>query len=88
MKLLKQEDKRYKIDYSKPVKVYKNLHKDCWSIQQNGLVKAHSDEINLFDCKFLVNEKDRQRVIKTNRKNVHAFVRTSVPKYRAGYIFG
>ena len=74
MKLLKQEDKRYKIDYSKPVKVYKNLHKDCWSIQQNGLVKAHSDEINLFDCKFLVNEKDRQRVIKTNRKNVHAFV--------------
>jgi len=40
MKLLKQEDKRYKIDYSKPVRVYKNLNKGCWSIQQNGLVKA------------------------------------------------
>ena len=55
MKLLKQEDKRYKIDYSKPVRVYKNLNKGCWSIQQNGLVKAYSDEINLFNCKFLVN---------------------------------
>ena len=74
MKLLKQEDKRYKIDYSKPVRVYKNLNKGCWSIQQNGLVKAYSDEINLFNCEFLVNEKDRQRVIKTKRKNVHAFV--------------
>ena len=75
MKLLKQEDKRYKIDYSKPVRVYKNLNKGCWSIQQNGLVKAYSDEINLFNCEFLVNQKNRQRVIKTKRKNVHAFVR-------------
>lgn len=75
MILLKQKDKRYKIDYSKPVKVYRNLHKGCWSIKQNGLVKAHSDEVNLFDCEFLVNEKDRQRVIKTKRKNVHAFVK-------------
>ena len=74
MKLLKQEDKRYKIDYSKPVRVYKNLNKGCWSIQQNGLVKAYSDEINLFNCKFLVNQSNRHRVIKTKRKNVHAFV--------------
>jgi hypothetical protein len=75
MKLLKQEYERYKIDYSKPVRVYKNLNKGCWSIQQNGLVKAYSDEINLFDCKFLVNQSNRHRVIKTKRKNVHAFVR-------------
>ena len=75
MKLLKQEDKRYKIDHSKPVKVYRNLHKGCWSIKQNGLVKAHSDEVNLFDCNFLVNEKNRQKVIKEKRKNVHAFVK-------------
>ena len=75
MILLKQNDKRYKIDQSKPVKVYRNLHKGCWSIQQNGLVKAHSDEVNLFDCEFLVNEKNRQKVIKEKRKNVHAFVK-------------
>lgn len=74
MKLLNQKDKRYRIDYSKPVRLYKNLHKNCWSIKQNELVKAHSDEINLFDCKFLVNERNRQKVIKYKRKNVHAFV--------------
>ena len=75
MILLNQKDKRYKIDQTKPVKVYRNLHKGCWSIQQNGLVKAHSDEVNLFDCEFLVNEKNRQKVIKEKRKNVHAFVK-------------
>lgn len=75
MILLNQADKRYKIDRSKPVKVYRNLHKGCWSIKQNGLVKAHSDEVNLFDCNFLVNEKNRQKVIKEKRKNVHAFVK-------------
>ena len=75
MKLLNQTDKRYNIDYSKPVKVYRNLHKGCWSVKQNGLVKAHSDEINLYDCSFLVNEKNRLKVIKEKRKNVHAFVR-------------
>ena len=75
MILLNQADKRYRIDYSKPVKVYRNLHKGCWSIKQNGLVKAHSDEVNLFDCNFLVNEKNRQKVIKEKRKNVHAFVK-------------
>jgi len=75
MILLNQNDQRYKIDQTKPVKVYRNLHKGCWSIQQNGLVKAHSDEVNLFDCEFLVNEKNRQKVIKQKRKNVHAFVK-------------
>jgi hypothetical protein len=75
MILLNQADKRYNIDYSKPVKVYRNLHKGCWSVKQNGLVKAHSDKINLYDCSFLVNEKNRLKVIKEKRKNVHAFVR-------------
>jgi len=75
MILLNQADKRYGIDYTKPVKVYRNLHKGCWSVKQDGLVKAHSDEINLYDCEFLVNEKNRLKVIKEKRKNVHAFVK-------------
>jgi len=75
MILLNQADKRYRIDYTKPVKVYRNLHKGCWSVKQDGLVKAHSDEINLYDCEFLVNEKNRLKVIKEKRKNVHAFVK-------------
>ena len=71
---LKQEDPRYKIDESKKVFVYKNLHKDCWSIKQDGLVKAHSDSkpIHLYSAMMKVNTKGRERVLKEKRKNVHA----------------
>ena len=69
------DDPRYKIDITKKVFVYKNLHQDCWSIKQDGLVKVHATEINLYNCSFLVNEKNRLKVIKEKRKNVHAFVR-------------
>ena len=65
-------NKKYKIDYSKKVFVYKNLHKDCWSIKQNGLVKAHTDELEMWDCSFRVNQKGREKVLKEKRKNVHA----------------
>jgi len=68
----KKGDKRYKINYSKKVFVYKNLHKDCWSIKQGGLVKAHTEEIRLWDCSFKVNPQGRKKVIKEQRKNVHA----------------
>ena len=72
MKKLKQDDSRYKIDESRKVFVYKNLHKDCWSIKQDGLVKAHTHDLSLFDCSFRVNAKGRKRVLKEKRKNVHA----------------
>ena len=32
---------------SRKVFVYKNLHKDCWSIKQDGLVKAHTTDLDL-----------------------------------------
>ena len=41
MILRNQQDPRYIIKKNRPVYVYKNLHKDCWSIKQHGLVKAH-----------------------------------------------
>ena len=69
------DDERYQIDTARKVFVYKNLHKDCWSIKQNGLVKAHTDEtdvLNLYQCSFRVNYKGRKRVLKEKRKNVHA----------------
>ena len=68
----KQLDPRYKIDESRKVFVYKNLHKDCWSLKQDGLVKAHTTDLCLFDCSFRVNAKGRARVLKERRKNVHA----------------
>ena len=58
---------------SKPVKVYWNLHRKCFSVQQDGLVKAHLNRVYLHNVKFKVSEAGRQRVIKEQRKNVHAF---------------
>tara|TARA_B100000676_G_scaffold170444_1_gene167589 strand:- start:524 stop:943 length:420 start_codon:yes stop_codon:yes gene_type:complete len=71
---LKQEDPRYKLDESRKVFVYKNLHKDCWSIKQDGLVKAHSDgkPIHLYSVMMKVNTKGREKVLREKRKNVHA----------------
>ena len=68
-------DPRYKIDYSKKVFVYKNLHKDCWSIKQDGLVKAHTEEVRMWDCAFQVNAKGRAQVLAEKRKNVHAGIK-------------
>tara|TARA_R110000744_G_scaffold140565_1_gene251800 strand:+ start:576 stop:986 length:411 start_codon:yes stop_codon:yes gene_type:complete len=72
----KQEDLRYKIDYAKKVLVYKNLHQDCWSIRQNGLVKAHSDgsPVYLYETHNKVNHEGRQKVLRDKKKNVHAFI--------------
>ena len=59
------------------VEVYKNLHKDTWSIrdQSTGRVVDHSDHVLIKDAKFVVQKGGRNRVLKEKRKNVHAFVR-------------
>jgi hypothetical protein len=58
------------------VKVYFNLHKQCFSIKdiKTGLVVAHASELTLRDCSFKVSESGRQRVLREKRKNVHAYV--------------
>jgi hypothetical protein len=65
------------IDLEKPVYVYRNLHKEgiWYSVKQNNLVVAHAQLMVLGDCKFMVNEKGRQRVLKNKQKNVHAFIK-------------
>ena len=78
MILRNQHDPRYTIKKNRPVYVYKNLHKDCWSIKQHGLVKAHipkNHAIGLWDCYFHVDVKGREKVLREKRKNVHAFVK-------------
>lgn len=59
---------------SKPVQVYRNLHKKCWSVLQDGIVKLHTDCITLKKVKFKVSQTGRQRVLQEKRKNVHAVV--------------
>ena len=66
------------------VDVYKNLHKNIWSIRnrKTGKVIAHQDEVNVLDAKFVVQPGGRQRVLQEGRKNVHAFVRGTLATYQ------
>lgn len=60
----------------KRVKVYRNITKGCYSIQdkKTRLVIAHAGSVYLKDAIFRVSEAGRQRVLREKRKNVHAFV--------------
>ncbi len=58
------DDKRYKIDKSRKVYVYKNLHRNCYSVKQDGLVKMHTDSVCLWDASLQVGTKGRERVLK------------------------
>jgi hypothetical protein len=66
------------------VDVYFNLHTHLWSVRnrKTGLVMFHTDGIALDNVKFVVSEAGRQRVLKEKRKNVHAFVRGTIGRYR------
>ena len=84
--MIKQES-RYKIDFDKKVYVYRNLHKGCWSVRQNGLVKAHSLEMEVFDCNMKISQAGWLRVIREKRKNVHAFVHGYIHPHFIGLDF-
>lgn len=58
------------------VKVYRNLHKDTYSIADatSGKVLGHADAITLKTASLKVSEAGRQRVLRERKKNVHAFV--------------
>lgn len=77
---------------SQLVRVYWNLHKQCWSVQdaKSRRVVDHKQEIALYHCRFRVYESGRQRVIATKKKNVHAYVEGRVVNwvplyYNEGY---
>ena len=61
------------------VAVYRNLHKNCLSIQSRerenyGKIIGYCKSIFIKRSKFIVREKGRLKVLKEGRKNVHAFV--------------
>lgn len=68
------------------MRVYRNLHKKCYSVQYNRKVVSHEDNLLLFLPKFKVSEAGRQRVIREKRKNVHAVVEgTAIPWVQVGF---
>ena len=69
------------------VAIYKNLHKNCLSIQSRerenyGKIIGYCKSIFLKRPKFVVREKGRLKVIKESRKNVHAFIVGECPNLK------
>lgn len=69
-----------KIPYEYPregtrVRVYWNLHRDCFSFQstESGRVIAHYDVCTLSDAKLVVRKAGNEKVRREGKKNVHAF---------------
>ena len=54
--------------------IYRNLHKNCFSVKYKGKVIKHSTCLILENCTFIVNQKGQERVLKEKRKNVHAYI--------------
>lgn len=69
-----QSYKGRKINFNKPVMIYKNLHNGLFSVKQDGLVVAHIESVLLASVSFKVNDSGRNRVIREKKKNVHAFI--------------
>ena len=60
------------------VRVYRNLHKDAWSIQARRegrwVVVAHAGGVSLANCTAVVSEAGRRGVLEKGSRIVHAFV--------------
>jgi hypothetical protein len=73
-KVLVSRDIAPLIDLKKRIKVYRNLNNGMLSVVQSGLVVCHAYNCVMRDCRFLVGESGRQKVLREKRKNVHAYV--------------
>ncbi len=61
------------IDRDRPVRVFKNLKHGCYTIMQDGRVRASAKQVRLLDVEFRVRESGRLRMVREQRRNVHAF---------------
>lgn len=57
----------------RPVRVFKNWARGCYSIMQDGVVQASARQILLRRVEFRVRQQARERMLATGRRNVHAF---------------
>lgn len=61
------------------VHVYRNLHRDCLSIvaregEHKGRVIGYADAVGLLDAHYKVSQSGRCRVLREQKKNVHAVI--------------
>jgi len=59
------------------VEVYRNLHQKCWSVRdcKTGKVVDHVQSVHLNNANLVVQPAGHAKVLREQRKNVHAFVR-------------
>lgn len=58
--------------------VYWNLHKDCFSIAENGKPVRHATRVVLRDARFVVQRGGYEKTVAEHVKRVHAMVRGTV----------
>jgi hypothetical protein len=61
------------LDLDRPVRVFRNWKRGCWSIMQDGALRASARQVRLAGVEFVVRESGRQRMLRERRKNVHAY---------------
>lgn len=54
--------------------VYYNRTRNCWSVRHKGRVISHLRELQLRNCTMKVSEAARQRVLRTGKRGVHAWI--------------
>jgi len=59
-------------DAGQQFRVYRNLHRRVWSLQQGAKVIAHSSWVLLNGVTFTVSERGRARALRRGVRNVHA----------------
>jgi hypothetical protein len=68
--------------HMKTVRVYRNLTAGDWSIQvklpEGWRVRGHATSVELVDVKFHVGKSGRERVLREQCKNVHAWLEGSI----------
>jgi len=62
------------------VHVYRNLHKDIFSIRDSKSMKVidHKQILILEGCSFVIQEGGRKRALQLNQRNVHTFINGKV----------
>lgn len=72
------------------VRMYWNLHKKIWSVQdcKTGRVTDHVPALTLADAKFVVRKAGQERVRREGKKNVHAFAVGHISLNNGTAVFG
>jgi hypothetical protein len=72
-----QKYKNREVDFSAPVDMYRCLNRSgfCFSLRQRGKVVGHTTDVVIKNCTLVVNRSGKNKALKTQQRNVHAFVR-------------